>query len=137
MKVEFYRPSPVAPGDEADAEAPPPALVGTADWVDGKALLECDDDDLRALLQRVYRMTPVITDEPAYRRRGSPEEVTVMPGTLEWFRAASFVRAPAEAGVEARLVPGVIEGGYDPAAQYRGFRESMARLTTGRESDAN
>jgi hypothetical protein len=137
MKVEFYRLAPGAPAEEADAEVPPPALVATATWVDGKALLECDDDDLRGLLQRVYRMTPVITDEPAYRRRGSPEEVTVMPGTLEWFRAASFVRAPAEAGVEARLVPGAIEGGYDPAAQYRGFRESIERLSSGSESDVS
>jgi hypothetical protein len=41
----------------------------------------------------------------------------------------AFNRAPAEAGVEARLVPGITEGGYDPAAGYRRFEESIERLS--------
>jgi hypothetical protein len=28
-------------------------------------------------------------------------------------------------------VPGVTEGGYDPAAQYRGFEDSIERLSKG------
>ena len=92
-------------------------------------MVECDDDDLRAALERAFRRTPVITDDASYRRFGTHGEVMIPPGDLEWFRAAAFVRAPAEAGVDARLVPGVTEGGYDPAAQYRGFEDSIERLS--------
>jgi hypothetical protein len=127
MKVEFYRAGPPPP---ADGEAPPPALVGIARWVDNAPVVECDDDELRAALERAFRRTPVITDDASYRRFGTHGEVMIPPGDLEWFRAAAFVRAPAEAGVDARLVPGVTEGGYDPAAQYRGFEDSIERLST-------
>jgi hypothetical protein len=41
------------------------------------------------------------------------------------------VRATQESGLSARLVPGVTEGGYDPAAQYRTFEESVELLTDG------
>ena len=46
MKVEFYRPAP-APADQPDAEAPPPTLVGTAEWIDDESVVECGDDELR------------------------------------------------------------------------------------------
>ena len=98
MKVEFYRPA-SAPGvDQPDAEAPPPELVGSASWVDAESVVECRDDELRTLLERAYRKTPVVTDDASYRRFGTHGEVQIQPGTLEWFRAASFVRVPAEAG---------------------------------------
>jgi len=126
MKVEFYR---AGPPTAADAEAAPPTLVGIARWVDNTPVVECDDDDLCAVLERAFRRTPVITDDASYRRFGTHGEVMIPPGDLEWFRAAAFVRAPAEAGVDARLVPGVTEGGYDPAAQYRGFEDSIERLS--------
>jgi hypothetical protein len=128
MKVEFYRAGPPSPDD---AEAAPPTLVGIARWVGNTPVVECDDDDLRAALERAFRRTPVITDDASYRRFGTHGEVMIPPGDLEWFRAAAFVRAPAEAGVDARLVPGVTEGGYDPAAQYRGFEDSIERLSSG------
>ncbi len=127
MKVEFYRAGPPPP---ADGEAPPPTPVGIARWVDNTPVVECDDDDLRVALERAFRRTPVITDDASYRRFGTHGEVMIPPGDLEWFRAAAFVRAPAEAGVDARLVPGVTEGGYDPAAQYRGFEDSIERLSS-------
>jgi hypothetical protein len=127
MKVEFYRAGPPPPDGQ---EAPPPTLVGIARWVDNTPVVECDDDDLRAALERAFRRTPVITDDASYRRFGTHGEVMIPPGDLEWFRAAAFVRAPAEAGVDARLVPGVTEGGYDPAAQYRGFEDSIERLSS-------
>jgi hypothetical protein len=131
MKVEFYRPGPPPPADQPDAESPPPELVGMAAWTNGKPVVECGDDELRALLERAYRMTPVVTDDASYRRFGTHGEVQIQPGDLEWFRAVSFVRVPAEAGVEARLVPGVTEGGYDPAAGYRRFEDSIERLSSG------
>jgi hypothetical protein len=102
-----------------------------AAWTNGKPVVECGDDELRALLERAYRMTPVVTDDASYRRFGTHGEVQIQPGNLEWFRAVSFVRVPAEAGVEARLVPGVTEGGYDPAAGYRRFEDSIERLSSG------
>jgi hypothetical protein len=127
MKVEFYRPS--SPPASPDAEAAPPTLVGSATWVDGEPIVECGDEELRALLERAYRKTPVVTDDASYRRFGTHGEVLIQPGNLEWFRAASFVRVPAEAGIEARLVPGITEGGYDPAAGYRTFEDSIERLS--------
>jgi hypothetical protein len=129
MKVEFYRPAPQSPVDQPDAEAAPPTLVGIATWVDGAPVVECEDDELRSVLERAFRRTPVVTDDASYRRFGTHGEVMIPPGDLEWFRAAAFVRAPAEAGVDARLVPGVTEGGYDPAAGYRTFQDSIERLS--------
>jgi hypothetical protein len=130
MKVEFYRPAPSTSPGEPEADVPPPVLVGTATWIDGQPVVECGDDELRALLERAFRKTPVLTDDASYRRQGTHGEVMVQPADLEWFRAVSFVRAPAEAGVEARLVPGVTEGGYDPAAGYRRFEDAIERLST-------
>jgi hypothetical protein len=134
MKVEFHRPAPVADSDRPDAEAPAPELVATATWTDGEPVVECDDEELRGTLERVYRKTPVVTDDPSYRRLGTRGEVLIQPGDLEWFRAASFVRAPVEAGVEARLVPGISEGGFDPAAGYRRFEDSIERLSSSNQS---
>ncbi|HJR97531.1 MAG TPA: hypothetical protein VJ979_06460 [Actinomycetota bacterium] len=129
MKVEFYRPAP-EPSDDPDAEAPPRELVGSASRIDGEPVVESGDEELRAALVRAYRKTPVVTDDASYRRFGTHGEVLIHPGDLEWFRAASFVRAPAETGLEARLVPGVTEGGFDPAAGYRRFEETIERLYT-------
>jgi hypothetical protein len=129
--VEFLRPAPAPPADQPDAEAPPPDLVGSASWVDGEPVVTCDDDALRATLARAYRKTPVVTDDASYRRLGTHGEVQIQPGSLEWFRAASFVRVPAETGLEVRLVPGITEGGYDPAAGYRRFEDAIDRLSTG------
>lgn len=131
MKVEFLRPGP----ETAEGHDATPTLVGTATWLDGRAMISCEDAEAREALERAFRSTPVVvTDDASYRRQGTHGEVMVPPGSLEWFRAAAFVRAPAEAGVDARLVPGVTEGGYDPAAQYRGFADSIERLSS--RSDA-
>ena len=80
-------------------------------------------------MERAFRKTPVVTDDASYRRFGTRGEVVIQPGGLEWFRAVVFGRVAEEAGVEARLVTGIIEGGYDPAAGYRRFEESIERLT--------
>jgi hypothetical protein len=52
----------------------------------------------------------------------------IQPGDLEWFRAASQVRGPAETRLLVRLVPGITEGGFDPAAGYRSFGDTFERL---------
>ncbi|HVF08693.1 MAG TPA: hypothetical protein VNC60_08960 [Actinomycetota bacterium] len=129
MKVEFSRPAP-PPADGSEATAESPTHVATATWADGRAVIDCADDDVRQALERAFRSTPVVvTDDASYRRQGTHGEVMVQPGSLEWFRAVAFNRAPTEAGVEARLVPGITEGGFDPAAGYRRFDESIERLS--------
>lgn len=127
MKAEFYVPPPAPPADQPDAKPDPPTLVGTAVWRDGVVEIEAGDE-LRPALEHVFRKTPVVTDDAAYRRFGTHGAVQIQPGDLEWFRAAAQVRAAAEAGVIARLVPGVSEGGFDPAAGYRTFEDSIERL---------
>lgn len=133
MKVEFYVPAPVpaadrAPADRAEAKPEPPPVVGSATWVNGRAVIEAADPDVRAGLEAAFRATPVVTDDASYRRQGTYGEVQLAPGDLEWFRAVSYVRVPTETGLAARLVPGITEGGYDPAAGYRRFEEAIERL---------
>jgi hypothetical protein len=134
MRMEFYRPvehsdepePPKAPGEQPAS----PQVVGSASW-DGERLeIEALDEDVRAALRKVFRRTPLATDDPSLRRKGTSGTVLLQPGTTEWFRAAAFARAPA-VGFVARAVPGVEEGGWDPAAQYTTFRRSVNRLETG------
>jgi len=86
-----------------------------------------EDPSVAGCVARIFRPTPVVVDDAAYRSEGTHGEVVVQPGTLEWFRAAALTRA-GEAGLVARLVPGELEGGWDPAALYRTFEETMDRL---------
>ena len=117
MRVEFHH-----------AEDPG-TVVGTAVWRPGSVTVECDDPTIADALARAFRRSPVVVDDAAYRPPGATGEVVVQPGGLEWFRAVAQVRVPAEAGLVARFVPRVREGGgYDPAAGYRSFEESIERL---------
>jgi hypothetical protein len=116
MLAEFHHPD--------DTEM----VVATATWNGTGTEIACDDDDLRTSLLKAYRPTPVVTDDASYRRQGTSGDVVIQPGSLEWFRAASQVRATNETGLVARLVPGITEGGFDPAAGYRTFEDSIERL---------
>ena len=118
MQVEIHR-----PGD-------PDTVVATATWKAGRVVVEAEDPTVRERLEKVFRPTPVVVDDASYRRLGTRGEVVVQPGDLEWFRAAVQVRASAETGLVARLVPEVTEGGYDPAAGYRTFGDSVERLSS-------
>ncbi len=131
MKVEFYLPAAAPAAEQPDAKADPPTLVGTAVWREGGVTVDADDPERRASLERAFRRTPVVTDDAAYRRFGTHGEVQIQPGNLEWFRAAAQVRVTKEAGVIARLIPGVTEGGFDPAAGYRTFEDTIDRLDSG------
>jgi hypothetical protein len=122
MRAEFHR------------EDDPDAVVGSAIWDGAHVSVESDDPTVRDALIRVYHGTPVVTDDASYRRQGTHGEVVIQPGDLEWFRAASQVRGPVETGLKVRLVPGITEGGFDPAAGYRSFGATFERLdrrTTG------
>jgi hypothetical protein len=118
MKVEFHRP------DEPDD------VLATATWSDGAASVTSDDAATRDALERALRRTPVVIDDASYRRQGTHGEVVIQPGSLEWFRAVVQARVPAETGLVGRFVPGVREGGFDPAAGYRTFEEQIERLTS-------
>ena len=118
MRVEFAR---------ADDETM--SIVATAEWNGHDVTVCCDDDALRAALSRAFRKTPVVVaDDASYHQLGSHGDVLVQPGDLEWFRAAAGVRASTEAGLLARFVPGITQGGFDPAAGYREFQDQMERL---------
>ncbi|MEP6476616.1 MAG: hypothetical protein ABJC60_05030 [Actinomycetota bacterium] len=114
MRVEFYR---------SDA---PDTVVGMVTWTGSSVRVDTADDLLRDQLVRAFRPTPVEMDDVSRPRRGV---AVVQPGSLEWFRAVTQGRATADTGLAARFVPGIVEGGYDPAAQYRSFRDSMERLS--------
>ncbi len=124
MKVEFYR------------EEAPDDVVATASWDGRDVAVQCEDEAVGATLASSFRRTPIVTDDAAYRRQGTSGEVQIQPGSLEWFRAAAQVRATAESGLLVRVVPGITEGGFDPAAGYRSFGEAVERLSA-RAADPN
>jgi hypothetical protein len=126
MRIEFLR----GDGDER-------VVVGTARWSDGDVTISSEDDQVRDALAHAFRRTPVVIDDASYRRLGTHGEVVVQPGDLEWFRAVALTRALSEAGLAPRFVPGVIAGGYDPAAGYRTFEQQVERLDARAEHDGS
>lgn len=117
MKVEFSRP------DDEQKQA-----VATATWDGRDVTIASDVEGFVEGLTRAFRRTPVAVDDGAYRRLGTQGSVVIQPGSLEWFRAVAQTRATAETGLMVRFVPGAVEGGYDPAANYRPFGEQVERL---------
>jgi hypothetical protein len=132
LRIEFHRPAeaatPAAPAGQPPA-APPP-VVGSAIWLGERVVVEADDPVVKASIERAFRPTPVVLDDPSLRSAGTHGEQMLQPGDLEWFRAVAQIRVAAETGLVARSVPGVTQGGYDPAANYRRFSEQIERLTT-------
>jgi hypothetical protein len=117
MRVEF-----AVPDDEEKT------AVASAEWDGHEVTVSADSEERRDALARVFRRTPVVTNDAAYRRMGTSGEVVVQPGDLQWFRAVAQVRAPAETGLVPRFIPGVPAGGFDPAAGYVTFRDQIERL---------
>jgi hypothetical protein len=108
----------------------PDVVLAVATWSDPEVTIESEDPVLAESLRRAFRRVPVVVDDGSYRTQGTHGEVVVQPGDLEWFRAAAQVRASTETGLVSRLVPGITEGGYDPAAGYRTFGDSVERLSS-------
>ena len=117
MRVEF-----ASPDDEQKA------TLATAEWDDGSVTISSEDEELRTKLAHAFRRTPVVIDDPSYRRLGTSGSVVLQPGDLAWFRAVAQGRAEVEIGLEARFVPGASVGGFDPAAGYLLFDEQVERL---------
>jgi hypothetical protein len=120
VRVELYRPE------------HPETVVAVTRWVDGRPVVETEDDELRPVVVRMFRPTPVVVDDPALRYAGAHGESVLQPGSVEWFRTVALVRAPEE-GLAARIVPEAAGGrGWDPAAAYQTFRRSVTRLVSPR-----
>lgn len=134
VRIEFHHPSeaaplePPAPGAKPPPPPPPEPAVATVGWVDGRVLVEADDDDLVERLRRAFRSTPVVIDDASLRAAGTRGASVLQPGDLEWFRAVGLVRVPAEVGLVPRFVTGAQVGGFDPAANYRRFSDQVERL---------
>jgi hypothetical protein len=134
LRIEFHHPveqvtAPAAPPGPPPPPPPPPA-VASATWVGGRAIVEADDPAVKASIERAFRATPVVVDDPSLRPAGSHGEQMLQPGSLAWFRSVALFRVLGETGLAARSVPGVAVGGYDPAANYRRFSEQIERLET-------
>src|SRR5207245_4787920 len=115
VRAEFYR---------ADA---PDQIVGQARWRSSGVEFLTEDAPVRAALQRIFRPTAVVVDDPSLRPFGTSGPIVLQPGGLRWFHEAALARAPAEA-VVARLVPERgASVGYDPAGLYRPLNEQWER----------
>jgi hypothetical protein len=114
MRAELYRPE------------EPEVVLASATWAGPSTRIEPAEGAPEGL-EGVLRPTPIVVEDPSLRRLGTHGEALLQPGTLEWFRAALLVRAP-QLGLAVRFVPGVREGGWDPASQYRSFEDQVERL---------
>ena len=97
----------------------PDGIVGTAEWRDGRVVIEAQDQAARDRLDRVFRVSSVATDESSMRARGTSGLIVGEPGDIEWFRTAALVRGRAE-GLDVRLVSQQ-PGGWDPAMDPQTF----------------
>jgi hypothetical protein len=116
IRAELYRPD------------DPAAVVAAATWRDGTVRLERFDESADGL-DALLRATPVVVDDASLRPLGSHGDVVLQPGSLEWFRAALLARCEP-LGLAVRFVAEEIEGGWDPAANYRTFAEQAGRLAS-------
>ncbi len=104
----------------------PKKVLATVQW-DRRGLDISADREIDAKVRRIFRPTPVVVDDPAFRSSGTSGPVVLHPGTLLWFRAAAKVRSDAE-GLNVRFVPeGQDVMGWDPAGAYRTFGETIER----------
>ena len=86
MRVEF-----ASPEDEQKA------TVATAEWHEGAVTIWSEDEQIRTKLAHAFRRTPLVTDDPSYRRLGTSGSVVLQPGTssgsVRW-RGAAPRRSP-------------------------------------------
>jgi hypothetical protein len=118
MRAEFFH------ADDPDH------VVATALW-DGRSVSMdgAGDPDATSPVERIFRPTPVVVDDPSMRPVGSSGPVVLEPGDLRWFMAAARTRGAAE-GLGVRLVVDQLQGmGWDPAGAYRPFLKVVAPAT--------
>ena len=101
MRAEFFR-----------AEAPD-TVVGEAEWDGRRAVIRAEDPEVRAALERVFRVSTVALDDAS--PGGTEGRTFAEPGDLEWFRAAARFRG-GEEGLAVRIVSEV-PARWDPALE--------------------
>jgi hypothetical protein len=117
VRAEIYR------ADDANL------VLATARWSrDGGSTLDVADTDVEGL-DRLLRRTPVVARDPSLLPQGSSGESLLQPDSLEWFRAALITRVEP-LGLSVRFVAEDVRNGWDPAANYRRFREQAERLAS-------
>jgi hypothetical protein len=115
MRIELFRPD--------DSEH----VLASVRYVDGALEVGADDARTRDAVDRIFRRSPVVVDEPSLRPAGARGPVVEPPGSIQWFLAAGRVRGGAE-GLAIRVVPEEEAAmGWDPAGAYRTFAEALAR----------
>ncbi len=116
MQAEFYRP---------DA---PEEIVARARWDGARVEVEAEDPKVRRALERVFRPSAVVVDDPALRSFGAHGPEALPPGSLPWFIGAARMRSAPEK-LAVRLVPQARgRMGWDPAGAYRTFGAAIDRL---------
>lgn len=115
MRAEFYRP---------DA---PERIAGQASWSGSGVEFSAEDAAAVQALERIFRRSAVAVDDPALRTAGTGGPVVLQHGGLLWFMQAARERAGAE-GLAVKFVPEATGAmGWDPAAAYRTFTQSIDR----------
>ena len=117
MRAEIYR------SDDAES------VLATAQWSrGGGSTLDVPATDVDGL-DRLLRRTPVVVRDQSLLPQGSRGESLLQPDSLEWFRAALITRVET-LGLSVRFVAEEVRNGWDPAANYRRFREQAERLAS-------
>ena len=112
---------------EFSKEDAPDEVLGRAVWNGSGVHLDADDEQVRTSLARIFRLVPVVIDDPSLRSYGTSGPVQLAPGSLQWFRAAAEARAEQE-GLRIRLVPNAEQAmGWEPAGAYRTFNKQIER----------
>ena len=112
---------------EFSREDAPDEVLGRAVWNGSGVHLDADDEQVRTSLARIFRLVPVVIDDPSLRSYGASGPVQLAPGSLQWFRAAAEARSGSE-GLLARLVPNAEQAmGWEPAGAYRTFNKQIER----------
>lgn len=119
VRIDFYRAE-----DDVDKN-----VVGSATWDGREVTVRAEDPELREGLEHVFRGTPIVVHDPSLLPAGASGDVTLTPHSAAWFLAVARLRAAHELDLVARAVPEALEGGYDPASNYRTFEEQVERLS--------
>jgi hypothetical protein len=101
MRAEFFR-----------AEAPD-TVVGEAQWDGRQAVIHAEDDEVRATLERVFRVSTVSVEDAS--PGGTEGKTFAEPGDVEWFQAAARFRGKEE-GLAVRFV-NEVPARWDPALE--------------------
>jgi len=110
-------------------------VVASAEWDGRRVHIREAAGDAVEVVERIFRVSAVVADDPAGRAAGTSGPLVIEPGDLDWFLTAARVRGEQE-GFEVRFSTDT-PGGWDPAGSYRrmgdwiGERETRAGVSRG------